>query len=295
MWSYLHYTYSAAPAEGYSQTSCSDSDQLEPSSATATAGECYSTDKLTAAYLDSLFGMTSAPSGRTTLQPETISTDSDKSVTDFASVADSPVRILARRDEKPELQAHALGCGKNMPELLARLDPLTRTWRTPPTLLGEGLMLSVQSYPAWGITWRGALYPLRAWERDTFDADFGGLQCEMMPTPLVNAIKSTPSPGRINRHSLDLTCYCNLYPTACVNGLRTGSQVVSRVKSLKHLTDAEKTELLKGKGGKLNPDWVEWLMGWKIGWTKLQPGDFGTLKSTDYPDSQSNATTGDNG
>ena len=24
-------------------------------------------------------------------------------------------------------------------------------------------------------------------------------------------------------------------------------------------------------GGKLNPTWVEWLMGWPIGWTDLQP------------------------
>lgn len=26
-----------------------------------------------------------------------------------------------------------------------------------------------------------------------------------------------------------------------------------------------------GNGGQLNPDWVEWLMGWPIGWTDLNP------------------------
>jgi len=26
-----------------------------------------------------------------------------------------------------------------------------------------------------------------------------------------------------------------------------------------------------GAGGKLNPDWVEWLMGWPIGWTASAP------------------------
>ena len=155
-------------------------------------------------------------------------------------------------------------------------------------------MLSVQTYPAWGIAWRGALYPLRALERDTFDGDFGGLQCEMMPTPTMHNHKQAVTLATLSLNSLDLLNYCNLYPTACVNGLGAGSQVVSRVKSLKHLTDAEKTELLKGKGGKLNPDWVEWLMGWKIGWTKLQPGDFGTCKNTDCQDSQSNATTAGN-
>jgi hypothetical protein len=25
------------------------------------------------------------------------------------------------------------------------------------------------------------------------------------------------------------------------------------------------------EGGKLNPQWVEWLMGWPMGWTGLQP------------------------
>jgi hypothetical protein len=24
-------------------------------------------------------------------------------------------------------------------------------------------------------------------------------------------------------------------------------------------------------GGQLNPNWVEWLMGWPIGWTDLKP------------------------
>ena len=27
----------------------------------------------------------------------------------------------------------------------------------------------------------------------------------------------------------------------------------------------------ESSGGQLNPDWVEWLMGWPIGWTSLEP------------------------
>lgn len=26
-------------------------------------------------------------------------------------------------------------------------------------------------------------------------------------------------------------------------------------------------------GGHLNPDWVEWLMGWPIGWTASEPSE----------------------
>ena len=190
MWSYLHYTYSAAPAADCSQTRCLDLDRSEPSSAMTTAGAFCSTDKLTAAYMDSLFGMTSARSGRTTRQPETISTDSEQSVTDSVSAADSHVKILARRGIKQGLQANTLDYGKSMPVLLARLDRSTCTWKTPPTLLGEGLTLSAQTYPAWGIVLHGALYPLRPLERDTSDADFGGLQCETIPTPTMHNRKA---------------------------------------------------------------------------------------------------------
>ena len=35
-----------------------------------------------------------------------------------------------------------------------------------------------------------------------------------------------------------------------------------------HLRDAVKTPEV---GGSLNPTWVEWLMGWHLGWTDLKP------------------------
>ena len=31
-------------------------------------------------------------------------------------------------------------------------------------------------------------------------------------------------------------------------------------------------------GGSLNPDWVEWLMGWPIGWTGLRPLETGRFQ-----------------
>jgi hypothetical protein len=32
-------------------------------------------------------------------------------------------------------------------------------------------------------------------------------------------------------------------------------------------------ELETKKTGQLNPSWVEWLMGWPIGWTDLKPSE----------------------
>jgi hypothetical protein len=38
------------------------------------------------------------------------------------------------------------------------------------------------------------------------------------------------------------------------------------------MTLTRKIKYRAGKGGgQLNPDWVEWLMGWPIGWTDLKP------------------------
>jgi hypothetical protein len=35
------------------------------------------------------------------------------------------------------------------------------------------------------------------------------------------------------------------------------------------LFEEKKKQILDG--GKLNPNWTEWLMGWPIGWTDLKP------------------------
>jgi hypothetical protein len=39
----------------------------------------------------------------------------------------------------------------------------------------------------------------------------------------------------------------------------------------KNTTIEEARQMGAGNGGKLNPMWVEWLMGWPLGWTDLKP------------------------
>ena len=39
----------------------------------------------------------------------------------------------------------------------------------------------------------------------------------------------------------------------------------------KNTTKEEARQMGAGNGGKLNPTWVEWLMGWPLGWTDLKP------------------------
>jgi hypothetical protein len=42
-------------------------------------------------------------------------------------------------------------------------------------------------------------------------------------------------------------------------------------------------------GGQLNPPWVEWLMGWPIGWTDLRPLE--TDRFHKWPNSHSEPST----
>lgn len=57
-------------------------------------------------------------------------------------------------------------------------------------------------------------------------------------------------------------------PTSSENKYRLGGDS-QQSNSLGAITRRE--SLNQGKNGQLNPDWVEWLMGWPIGWTSLEP------------------------
>lgn len=58
----------------------------------------------------------------------------------------------------------------------------------------------------------------------------------------------------------------------CADGMSNKLRDISEDKNTRgRLEDQVAKE--EGPGGVLNPDWVEWLMGWPIGWTSLDPID----------------------
>ena len=88
------------------------------------------------------------------------------------------------------------------------------------------------------------------------------------PTPTVNDVKnSSLPPSQINRDSLIGDVMRNWpTPRAGNPGSRPngkGGKILAE--------EVKKKEENMIPGGQLNPDWVEWLMGWPVGWTDLQP------------------------
>ena len=69
---------------------------------------------------------------------------------------------------------------------------------------------------------------------------------------------------RTNKCSQSLAAQVQMFPTPLAGDCRTGSK--------KQWGNPKRTRQLNDKvGGQLNPTWVEWLMGWPLGWTDLKP------------------------
>ena len=63
------------------------------------------------------------------------------------------------------------------------------------------------------------------------------------------------------------------WPTPTHGKLAGGQGAFNRVQELYSegtITDEERKAMQAGNGGKLNPTWVEWLMGFPTGWTDLE-------------------------
>ena len=122
-------------------------------------------------------------------------------------------------------------CGEKWHGLLARYDQDMHLWRTVQCSLLGGLNESLQTLPQWGMTVGGELYLLPTLVQ-TIDAKESGF----------THVWGTPK-AQDSRHALRDRGKGNLGEQ--VSGLHNG--------------------------GKLNPTWTEWLMGWPLEWTDLKP------------------------
>ena len=59
-------------------------------------------------------------------------------------------------------------------------------------------------------------------------------------------------------------------PTASSWGNEGSRNLIQQHVEQGDITEAEKRQMISGNGGKLNPMWVEWLMGFPQGWTDLE-------------------------
>lgn len=172
------------------------------------------------------------------------------------------VKTSAMLESELASRGVVLHSGNILPELLASCDQSSSVLKTfQPSIEGD-LIPFCATLPRSGMMRNGIVYRLPPLVR--FTAATGYLS---WPTPTVadgftDNLESTQI-KQGSRHSLTLGKAVKMWPTPIAGDWKGQKR-----------SDGS-AQMLSGKienstaGGRLNPEWVEWLMGFPLGWTEL--------------------------
>lgn len=93
-------------------------------------------------------------------------------------VADSRAKTSALPEKVRESKASGADSGKSLCASLAKYDPVSRSWKIARHLFGEDLAQSSETWPRWGMTVDGELYPLLIAALPIYEKE-----CGLWPTP----------------------------------------------------------------------------------------------------------------
>jgi hypothetical protein len=193
-------------------------------------------------------------------------------LTSFAAATPAnPLALLANGKEKRTQDI----CGPGLEKPLANYDLDTQSWKMLEAIYLWGDCPSLETLPPSGMTQNGALFLQPAWEQITSERE-----SLLWPTPRVTG--SGENIAKIQKRFINGMKYKSRleeavaqYPTMSASGMgNTGSQQkLQKLVNNGYLTDEEKRGMTAGNGGRLNPTWVEWLMGFPPGWTDLEDSE----------------------
>lgn len=157
----------------------------------------------------------------------------------------------------------------------AKFDPATCSWKTSQRFLGEDSTAFSGRWPNSGSMRNGSCYRQPMLERPIYAGDGGA----SLPTPTVQDAHNNAAPSQTKRNAMPLNVAVLHIPTPTAGDARssgTRNNPDSHANLGTSLTDFVKQDGGTGRDKltpetpKLNPDWVELLMGWPRGWTKVE-------------------------
>jgi hypothetical protein len=268
--------------EEYLGASSLDGEPSAPSSGNPTPQAYCAPDKTTVFSRLSRFGMTFKP----------LTEDRGAELL-MSYLAAFPARTSQSPEKGPESKESAAECGNTWRGWLAKYDPDTSSWRTAQCSLLEDLTESLETLPRSGMTRGGLLWELPMLERRTKETGSGlwatpqhrdfrsgqasrwddprrtrnlNDQVAKWPTPTSSvggANHNSPSVVSGKRFAMNLAGAVQSFPTPTRRDYKSGTGAQDR--------PGHSPPLSNVIGGTLNPTWVEWLMGWPLGWTDLKP------------------------
>jgi hypothetical protein len=255
----MSWLYSQGLVEEYLGDISLDGEQSVPLNGSNTQQAYCAPDKMTEFSRLSRFGMTFRP----------LTDDLGKELLTLY-LEDFHAKTFQLQETEMDLTEKDQECGEKWHGLLARFDQDSHLWRTVQCSLLEDLNESLQILPQWGMTVGGELYLLPTLVQNTNENESG---LSLVPTPTSStggANHNSPSTLAGKRYTMNLAGFAQKYPSRNMWG--TPKAQDSR-HALRDRGKGNLGEQVSGlhNGGKLNPTWTEWLMGWPLEWTDLKP------------------------
>ena len=255
-----------AQAAGSSGGTCSGGEPSAQSSTSPTPDAYSSPDRMMALSRLSRFGMTFEP----------LTVDRGAGVLMWC-LAGSHVRTSVALERAQGSKVPGLDCGWKWPASFARYDPDSSSWKTRQCSLLGGLESYSETWPRWGSMRNGECLG-RTTLAPRIGESASGLPA-MLPTPTKHGstgrgLRPAYATGNHHMSSLEWVVMngrpaTRMWPTPTARDWKSGSssqQTMDRnsrpLSEVVHHSEG---------GGSLSPTFVEWLMGWLLGWTDFAP------------------------
>ena len=229
----MSWLFSQALAEEYLAANSLDGEQSAPLNGNPTQQAYCAPDKMTDFSRLSRFGMTYKP---------LTETRGEELLTLYREVFHA--KTSAQQEKAQELTENAAGCGEKWHASFVKYDPDTSLWKTHQCSLAGDLEEFLEIWPQWGLMRNG-----ECWEQRTLEQTIRGTEYGLL----------LPTPDTVNRDNKKV-----LFDRNAVS--QSGRSLATYARTFPNQS-MEKIN----NGGQLNPTWVEWLMGWPLGWTDLKP------------------------
>ena len=159
---------------------------------------------------------------------------------------------------------------------LASYDPDTHSWKMYAVISLWGLTESLPTLPSSGMTRNGRLF-----QQPVLARLIDETESSVWPTPRnCSAMAATITPESAwnpkRFPNLETVVGQRMWPTPTHGKMAGGTGAFNKVQALYSdgkISDEERRSMQAGNGGKLNPTWVEWLMGFPLGWTDLEDSE----------------------